>query len=200
MRNPAFTLVELLVAVAIIAVLVGLLLPLVGMARAAARGVQCASTLRQLGVVSEAYVEEWGVLVPSAQPRPGSTVPVFWTTNLWRVYDSQRNVAKGRRLNGPFSCPLGKAGYAWDGGSDFGINLAIAGRAPAAIDRPSEVFLFADSRHPTDPTRVYRDCWHIDHVAFRHRRRANLLFLDGHVEAREREAMASTARAPWRSP
>lgn len=44
------TIVELLVAIAIVAVLVGLLLPAVAAARAAARRTQCASRMRQVGL------------------------------------------------------------------------------------------------------------------------------------------------------
>lgn len=59
MRRPcAFTLVELLVVIGIIAVLAGILLPVLGKAIERSRQVSCANNLRQLGLGAMQYTME----------------------------------------------------------------------------------------------------------------------------------------------
>ncbi len=61
-RAAAFTLVEVLVVIAIIGILMALLLPAVQSARESARAARCRNRLHQLGVALEAYQSAHGVL------------------------------------------------------------------------------------------------------------------------------------------
>ncbi len=61
----AFTLVELLVVIAVIAILAALLLPSLARAKSQARSVECMSNLRQLNLACLLYVDEWDDAFPN---------------------------------------------------------------------------------------------------------------------------------------
>jgi prepilin-type N-terminal cleavage/methylation domain-containing protein len=68
--HHGFTLVELLVVITIIGILIALLLPAVQAAREAARRAQCTNNLKQIGLATLNYEQQWHKLPPGA----------FWQT------------------------------------------------------------------------------------------------------------------------
>ena len=70
-RTRAFTLVELLVVIGIIAVLVGILMPALIGARKSAQGTQCQSNLRQIGMAMRLYLDGNKGKFPAFHPNGG---------------------------------------------------------------------------------------------------------------------------------
>jgi prepilin-type processing-associated H-X9-DG protein/prepilin-type N-terminal cleavage/methylation domain-containing protein len=132
-RCPGFTLVELLVVVAIIMVLITLILPAVQSAREIARRIQCSSNLLQLGIALGHYVSIHEVLPPGVVDQAGPVLdvprgyqfgwlvqilPFIEQRNLYNQFDFRHGLYEGSNTTVQtaglrlLSCPHGGSGYA----------------------------------------------------------------------------------------
>lgn len=108
-RKIVFTLVELLVVIAVIAILAALLLPALGKARDTAMQIKCLSSMKQMGVAMAGYASENNdINVPFEYPNNGE----LWVSNAlfikslgikyykWNLGDWDKNFvcAKASRL------------------------------------------------------------------------------------------------------
>jgi prepilin-type N-terminal cleavage/methylation domain-containing protein len=108
-RSRAFTLVELLVVVAIIGVLVALLLPAVQAAREAARRAQCENNLKQIGLAALHFEDTHKTLPPGAVwnasgAKKGSVyvylLPYLERSSLYDAFDFSKTSIDGSTLPG----------------------------------------------------------------------------------------------------
>jgi prepilin-type N-terminal cleavage/methylation domain-containing protein/prepilin-type processing-associated H-X9-DG protein len=104
-KSAGFSLIELLVVVAIISVLIAIILPAIGKAREQAKTIQCATQLRQLGQAFHNYAATNRGYLPPHVPADGAclsdeTSPDYvgpaWTSLLARYlgYATDRPIAK----------------------------------------------------------------------------------------------------------
>jgi len=196
-RPPgAFTLVELLATLAVIAVLAALLLPALGRARDKARAAQCVSNLRQWGLTFPMYADDYGGFLPrrgqGVQTLALITRPDDWFNALPPYFDLppyQQLVAESKkpaaRQQSVFVCPDATdpgGAYFMPYGMNMNLspwNLPLPTRF-AEVIQPSCVVAIGEAPGPYASTYPSKQPYS---VVARHVRRVNLLFLAGPVQS-----------------
>lgn len=95
-NRTAFTLVELLVVIGIIAVLISILLPALNKARKAANEVACASNLKQLGIALTMYTQQYGFYPGTYTGTNSGTTVAVWPARLRKFLNGNQSL---------FRCP-----------------------------------------------------------------------------------------------
>ena len=173
-RPPAFTLVELLVVIGIIAISIALLLAAIAGARAAAAKAACANNLRQIGHGLIAYDQEHRRLPGSDGHKTLSDLPSFVDVLM-----------KGQRYPAAsFVCPSSGRSQP----TSYELNFQFVGQ-PFAKGRP-DLVLASESGSCVQ-------CHEGSSAGVGHGSTANHLFFDGRVESLPKRT-APPPRSPTR--
>ena len=103
LTRDAFTLVELLVVIGIIAVLIAILMPALNKARQQALTVKCASNLHNMGIAMTMYTQQYGAYPGHASLVAGTTAAI-WPTRLRLFTNGDQGI---------WHCPAQEAGFEW---------------------------------------------------------------------------------------
>ncbi len=171
MRNGRkFTLIEMLVVVAIIGILAAMLAPALQKALESARTIQCINNLKQLGIILHQYANDYQGLLPhSSYPAPNDKRELQWSGVL-------RNYIPGEDKSGYWSSELYQCPTAnivasnWDSGHyypfhrNYAANNLVLTHANdeacmnvASVPHSSQVAMLVDAPFCGDPA---YGCWY----------------------------------------
>ena len=208
-----FTLIELLIVIAIIALLAGMLLPALKKAREKGYQISCAGNIKQIGQGSNMYADDFNAWFPSSaeQAFPNGS----WCYLLAPYAEGRNWVISGwmpQNSSGIFYCQGSKSSittgayagtYKLNQLLSYGYNVYFFDMMYNAYNRKinkiknaTTVFLSSDLQYPAESNQpVHLGCrlgnrctlgeWNLDLVSRRHSNGSNVVFVDGHVELKK---------------
>lgn len=189
-KQNCFTLIELLIVIAIIAILAALLLPALQNARERGMASNCTSRIKQFGMINMSYADDYKGYTPKYH---GGSYPWLALKNYPPVnnYPIKKTIlGNDDPLKVPiFCCPkyyihpkngtsTGTVYYGW-------INFSFWGRTHTNIKRvknPSKKFMHTEIPRLTRYNEFNASYYRTANNAFPHNKMTNVFHHDGHVE------------------
>jgi prepilin-type N-terminal cleavage/methylation domain-containing protein/prepilin-type processing-associated H-X9-DG protein len=199
-QRSAFTLVELMVVIAIVAILAAMLLPVLAQAQLRAKRIQCLNNLRQMAAQAQVYTGDNSESFPIAfYFDPVKNISYCWD---FTTYESNSRVVPGVLWEGQMM-------WAGDPFTGYNYNTSYIGHGqgeaieqPAresAARHPTRTIMFGDGQYSAGADKFMRAPWPDENnggdnsgsddlrpagtQGFRHSRLSNASFCDGHAES-----------------
>lgn len=183
-RARAVTLAELLVAIAIVILLVGITAPALSGVRQNGADVRCAANLRQIASGLALYAQDHASHLPQRYYGSDATGQKIGYCEVILPYlDSGHTPANSDAAKRLYACPLQKPGH-YPADPGYGMNYFYDNASLLAV-APTETILLAETAGPAglgsrNADRDNGSNGKLDDT--RHRGKANYAFFDGHVE------------------
>lgn len=206
-----FSLIEVLVVIAVIGILAALLLPTLSQTKARAQMIQCVNNLHQIGVALHGFLAN-NHGYPTRYARADSDYPGLWFGQLMRGGFDVSTDKTNYLLTGVWHCPAARWNLKWPsnaipscyGYNAFGLLVpgnptnalglqghynptshSFTGIAESEVAVPSDMMAVGDSFSGS----IYfmrgnlARYEQIGYASSRHQGKGNVLFCDGHVES-----------------
>lgn len=208
----AFTLIELLTVIAIIAVLAGIIFPVFAQTREKGRQIACASNLRQLGMAILQYTQDYDEQLPGTYNGDYGIDSAYNRIGGWIYYNEFAQNNPNRKVFDPklgsiypyvkneriYICPTDGGGETI--GNSYAMNSCvaepaadatvffIAGKPLAKMANPTGTMLLSEEENPASGHSTNDGYLALnfgsggDSVTDRHSKGSNISFVDGHVK------------------
>lgn len=216
LRRNKFTLIELMLVIAIIAILAALLLPALNQAKETAKNIMCVNNQRQIELSWEYYVGDWNGALPMYDSRMwdggGPATALRWPDIMKDSLGSAVYTSAGTnyvRANSFLCCPSMLPAQTNIPNLSYGMNMyGIGGnnspkyRKISNVKYPDRQVAFGDSYKGFESPHlgVYYLLANLNTLHLRHmKNKANITYCDGHVEQVDQEWKTKTATGTWSS-